>query len=138
MCESSPPSSPPKIPDNSTENSTNSTENSTNSTENSNNHLGTTQLGSYIMDKFLHRNQNTPPDVVPPFHRMSHQVLPHPGDYVTVKEKNETSVLSLPSHIAHSGRTIATMLNTCQEPDFFLSLGALGPAPATTALTTRA
>ena len=62
---------------------------------------------------------------------MSHQVLPRPGEYVTVEEKNETSVLSLPSHIAHSGRTIATMLNTCQEPDFFSSVGGLGPAPAT-------
>ena len=82
------------------------------------------------MHQFFHRNQNTPMDVVLPFDRTSRAVLPRPGDYVRVEKKNGKTVLSLPADIAHSGRTITTLLNYCSDPDFFGAVGAQGPAPA--------
>ena len=90
------------------------------------------------MDKFMrsnqpricHHHQNPPLNIVLPLDRTSRAVLPRPGDYVRVEEKNGTTVLSLPADIAHSGRTITTMLNYCEHPDFFSAVGGLGPAPA--------
>ena len=76
-------------------------------------------------------HQTPPLDVVLPFDRRSHAVLPHPVDYVRVEKMNGAgSDLSLRADIAHSGQTIATMINDCEEPDFFGAVGALGPAPA--------
>jgi len=79
---------------------------------------------------FQHHQTSFMADVVLPFDRTSHVVLPHPADYVHVYNVNGAgSHLSLRDDISHSGQTIVTMINICSEPDFFSAVGALGPAP---------